>query len=296
MHGCNHMISESIRMQVRRLTRNRLHNAISRRLHRLGRECIDVFNVAAIRVFDRWPCHGEKYLVVGCESSGTTAIANLLFLGNPSIRFLEEGEHPWVWNAYMSIYQKTSSITDYPRLQLFDAIKVPGFAVIIAEFRHAFPNTRVIYCVRDPRDVVNSAINTWKVKIISELEDISWSKETWLGIERQDPVERLALRWKRYLQSATVAGNVLFVRYEDFCSNKVETIRELSSQLGLPFNQDRVRRLCDVQLSPKSVRDYRPIKPGGWHSGMLQRDHVRSIEEICKPEMEKWNYPLAFHS
>jgi hypothetical protein len=243
-----------------------------------------------ISIFNKWPCPDKKYLLVGSESSGTTAIANLLFVDVPSVRFFEEGHNQWIWDAYQKIYLRRQSIYDYPRLQLFDAIKVPGFATIIDEFRKGFPNSRIIYVVRDPRDFINSAIKTWKVKSVEELSDISWCKENWLGISSKDPIERLSIRWKIYINSAMAKDNILFIRYEDFFADKVNTIKHLALRLGLPFNKDRAEKLCGNQLCHISVRNYKPSGPGGWNTGILRHEHIEKIERICKDEMIYWKY------
>jgi hypothetical protein len=237
---------------------------------------------------DRWPCADGKYLLVGSESSGTTAVADFLFREVPDIRFLQEGRQPWVWDVHQRVYQGQAGIRDFPRLQLFDAIKVPGFAMIIEPFRAEFPNTRVIYMVRDPRDFVGSAFRTWAVRGIDDPARIPWVAEDWLGISSADPVERLCLRWKAYLRSASDASDVTFVRYEDFYLDKLGTIRDLARTLDLPFNQARVEARKDEQIS--RVRGYQPRGPGSWQVDLTE-PQVRRIEDLCSNEMAIWGYP-----
>lgn len=257
------------------------------------REFADVSALVPIRLFHRWPCRDRKLLLVGSESSGSTAIAKLLFLSSPSLRFLEEGYNQWVWNAYRQIYQGRRSIRDYPRLQLFDTIKVPGFATILRQFKESFPNSKIVYIVRDPRDFVNSAIKTWKVGSVAELTDVSWSKENWLGIQETDPVIRLALRWRTYLRCAESVPDVIFVRYEDFCADKPGTIQDLATAMEIPYDLDRVIALQNQQLSHVSVRDYKPAGPGGWRLGILEPQHINKIESACQAEMSRWHYQTA---
>lgn len=265
---------------------------VARKIHREVTAISDHLRGTVINVLDRWPCGDAKYLLVGSESSGTTAVSDLLFMEIAGIRFLNEGAQSWVWEAYQRIYQNQKTIRDYPKLQLFDAIKVPGFAAIIPQFREGFPNCRITYMVRDPRDFVNSAIKTFKAKAIEDLRTIPWVTEDWLGIPNQDPVERLCVRWKEYLRLAVEAEGVEFLRYEDFCADKLGTIRELASAMGLPFNESRVGKLADVQLMHSSVRDYKPKGPGGWKTGLLTKGDIDKIESICRPEMERWDYPF----
>ncbi len=271
-------------------------NIIGRVRNRLGlmrQELIDSARLIPIRVFDRWPCPDPKLLLVGSESSGSTAIAGLLFEGLSSRRYLEEGRNQWVWTAYQQIYQGRHRIADYPRLQLFDTIKVPGFATILPQFLAAFPNAKIVYIVRDPRDFVNSAIKTWKVDSIAGLADVSWSNETWLGIDETDPVARLAMRWCTYLRCAEATPGVSFVRYEDFCADKPGTIEKIAGIMEIPFNRDHVVDLQNRQLSHPSVRDYKPAGPGGWRNGMLAPEHIRTIESTCAAEMARWHYDRA---
>lgn len=258
-----------------------------------SRYLIDEIQAFYINRFRKLPSNKKMYLMVGSESSGTTAIAALLFLDIQKIRFLEEGDNQWVWDAYKKIYKKEHLIRDYPKLCLFDAIKVPGFAAIVPQYLKEFPNTKVIYIVRDPRDYVNSAIKTWKLKNVRELSQISWVRENWLGITNTDPVERLALRWKKYLDIVSELDDIIYVKYEDFCQNKVESIKNLADQTGLTFNRDRVEKLCDKQLCRQSVRAYKPLGPGGWQTGILTEEHIRTIEDICREEMLRWGYELS---
>ena len=237
---------------------------------------------------DRWPCTDPKYLLVGSESSGTTAIADLLFQDVRGVRFLVEGgRQAWVWEVYKRVHLGEATIRDFPRLQLFDAIKVPGFAMVIGPFRQEFPATSVVYVVRDPRDFVASALRTWRTRGISDMSKIPWVAEDWLGIRSTDPLERLCLRWKAYLSAGTEAEDVIFIRYEDFYADKASTIRDLAGRLRLPYNERRVDARKDMQIS--RVRKYAPRGPGSWKAE-LPVEQVRTVERLCAQEMSSWGY------
>ena len=236
-----------------------------------------------------WPCDAKQYLVVGCQSSGTTPISHLL-LKDACRRFLIEGEQNWVWDLCCSVYQGESQVRDYPRLQLFDGIKVPGFAAILDRYVEEFPNSAIVYVLRDPRDVVASAYKTWKISTHEELSNIPWVKATWLGIEATDPVARLVERWRLYLEVSQRVPNVTYVRYEDFCMNKVKCLSEVASSLDLRFNEKRVALLCDKQASGQGVRKYKPAGPGGWKDGFVSERDAKLIEDICGDHMRNWGY------
>ncbi len=270
-----------------------LKNSISDKINTYGNTGLDYIKEHYISILDRWPSEEQKYLLVGSESSGTTAVSDLMFKEIENLRYLEEGEQKWVWEAYRSVYQKQKSLRDYPRLQLFDAIKVPGFSVIIDEFLKEFPSTAVIYLVRDPRDFVCSSIKTWKIGRTEDFKNIPWVDVQWLGIDCVDPVECLAKRWKAYINAATKHEVVYFLKYEDFCQDKVGVISVLCEKLALPFNEARVTQLCDIQLSHASVRSYRPGGPGGWKNSILLQKDIRTIEKVCGDEMLEWGYELT---
>jgi len=269
-------------------SRDPLLRRVSRRFALEVQDAVDKTRGSVISALDRWPCTDRKYLIVGSESSGTTALADLLFVGIPGIRFFREGRRQaWVWEAYKRIHQGKASIRDYPRLQLFDAIKVPGFAMIIEQFRAGFTDTRVIYVVRDPRDFVGSAFRTWRAQGVDDPARIPWVYEDWLEIPNSDPVERLCMRWKAYLRSGSNAQDVVFIRYEDFYADKLLVIHDLAGLLGLPFNEERVAARKDEQIS--RARHYIPRGPGGW-SDDLTPEQVQTIERLCADEMRTWNY------
>ncbi|MDH5387400.1 MAG: GNAT family N-acetyltransferase [Gammaproteobacteria bacterium] len=270
-----------------------IRGSVADKIHIYGNGTLDYLKERWIRLSNKWPSLEKKYLLVGSESSGTTAVSDLLFKEVDNLRYLEEGEQQWVWKAYRSVYQKNTSLRNYPRLQLFDAIKVPGFSVIINEFLKEFPNTTVVYLIRDPRDFASSAIKTWKIRQMGEFKNIPWTDVQWLGVDCADPVERLAQRWKAYLTAAMKVDGVIFIKYEDFCQDKVGVISSLCKTLNLPFDKARVTQLCDIQLSHASVRAYRPSGPGGWQHSILEREHIEKIETICKEEMLKWGYKLT---
>ncbi|QDT73340.1 Sulfotransferase domain protein [Lacipirellula limnantheis] len=214
-----------------------------------------------------------------------------MLLGGGGGRFLDESEENWVWDAYMSIYQGKYRVTDYPRLQLFDYLKVPGFASILPEYQAAFPNANSIYVVRDPRDVLASAIRTFKVTSRQDIENIPWIKERWLGIETSHPIERLAHRWSIYLDRSADLKQVTYVKYEEFCRNKLLTAELLAKQLNLPFKMDIAKRLADRQATHSSTRDYSPAGSGTWRNSPLITDcDIDRMEAICGRQMLEWGY------
>lgn len=266
---------------------------VSRLSNRLGEEYERFSEKMAILSLrfkaSEWPSPRQQILLVGCESSGTTAISRLM-LRDGTGRFLYEGGNHWVWDACNAIYQRQTTLRDYPRLQIYDRMKIPRFASILDQYVEAYPNVKIVYVLRDPRDVVVSACKTFKVTTENGLSDIPWVTESWLGIEDQEPVARLARRWAIFLEQSQKTSGVCYVRYEDFCQDKVGSILDAAKQLDIACDRERLLQLCDSQASPPSTRDYKPAGPGGWKSGMLRDSDIETIQEICGDGMRQWGY------
>jgi hypothetical protein len=206
------------------------------------------------------------------------------------LRFLVEGENQWVWGAYQAVYRGKKTVRDYPRLQLFDALKVPGFAAILDRYVRDFPRSVIVYVVRDPRDVLAATYKRWRVANREALRKVPWCSEDWLGLPGDDPVVRLALRWRGYMEASRRVPGVIYVRYEDFCADKVRFICELGARVGTPVDEARIRGLADEQASPASVRPYRPEGPGAWTRGYVSDRDATLIRDLCGDYMEQWQY------
>ena len=240
--------------------------------------------------YQRWPCESPKRLVVGCESSGTTIIAKSLF-SKGRLRFLVEGEQSWVWDARSKIYQGQATFRDYPHLRLFDHWKVPGFAPVLPQLREVYPNCRTVYVIRDPRDVIASAFRTFQIKDRAGFAEVPWVKADWLGIEETDPIARMAMRWKIYLERSLEVDQVHYVRYEDFCDHKVATISELAQYLNISVDLKFVGSICNQQASNRRARAYAPQGPNTWQRlEALEPEDMERVKQICEPFFTQWGY------
>lgn len=191
----------------------------------------------------------------------------------------------------MSVYRGEAHLSEYPRLQLFDFVKVPGFAAILEKYKAAFPNSSIVYVVRDPRDVLLSAIRTFRVTSFDDLNEVNWIKQDWLGIPERDPVMRLAMRWLAYLREARKVAGVHFLKYEDFFCDRIEVIRQLADMLDIEFDQENAEKIAVTQASHASVRDYEPLGPLSPAAyPFLPGDAMQRIEGICASEMDEFRY------
>jgi len=225
-------------------------------------------------------------LIVGCERSGTSAISNLLHLATGKSILDDPKEY---WLKYPDIYANNGkfSFTQWIKLKINSIVKIPGFATILTNLsKMHFGDFKTYYLIRDPRDNVAALlerVNQGKAEL--------FLNTGWLDINNENIVEKLAMRWRRYLELAMkyqkYDGDIIFIKYEDFFDNKLNTIKTISKQLNFYFDEDKISNGLGNQFR-KSWND-RIRGPGRWKTDLYASD-VNKINEICVKLMRIWGY------
>jgi len=175
---------------------------------------------------------------------------------------------------------------------------------------------RVIYIVRDPRDVaVSFYYYNLKVRVIPDGYAIEEFVDRFIAAKVVGYADRVGcwedhvLSWLRLRQGK--AGFRL-IRYEDLLANPSKELRQLAPLLGIDPNPERIDRA--VQLSSaanmrsleqkqskewvttkdtrKDIPFVRDAKAGGWRS-KLPPTCVNRIEQAWGTTMEELGYELA---
>ncbi|MGH3145552.1 MAG: sulfotransferase domain-containing protein, partial [Rubrobacter sp.] len=161
----------------------------------------------------------------------------------------------------------------------------------------ALPESRVVFLVRDPRDVVSSTLNA------------TWIPKSRTGRERrakrvtQRPDSSVRTRAGGYLQDITHAkqaydahgGHKVLVRYEELRADTSETMKRICSTLEIPVRDRKVRRAVKKysweNLPNAGGRDKgrRKATPGGWRED-LTPEQVETVEGITAPVLDEF-YP-----
>ncbi len=96
---------------------------------------------------------------------------------------------------------------------------------ILRHLLPCLPELKVIYCLRDPRDMVTSALKKFADEDEGTFEYIaSW----------QDSYQTL----KRLLLNRDFAARIMVLRYEDFILHSAESVAEMSEFLGITLAED----------------------------------------------------------
>lgn len=202
---------------------------------------------------------GDKHspvFVLGNQKSGTTAIAQLLSLATNKT-YSHDMLYRHRFNS-SQVLQPDCTIRAFVEalpLEFYnDIIKEPNFSFLLPSILREFPNSKVLFIVRNPISNVRSIFDRLGISGNYEGSDPCAVKNlheenVWLSalkahLPQSDDlpcsfVASMSLRW---LELAKMAYDyrkyVLIVRYEDFLSDKPGVIKHLCEFAGLDVTSD----------------------------------------------------------
>jgi hypothetical protein len=180
-------------------------------------------------------------------------------------------------------------------------IKEPNGSVGAPLLMEALPESRMIFLIRDPRDVVASSMD-------------ARSEGSWLSERREDqgrasnsdknPNLYARTRANSYVQQiektrqayTAHGGRKVMVRYEDLLADTLKTMRRIYSALEIPVEEAELARSvekCSWENIPEEEKGQgkkrRKAQPGGWNED-LSAKQVEIVEDITGPLLEEF-YP-----
>jgi hypothetical protein len=161
-----------------------------------------------------------------------------------------------------------------------------------------FPNSSLIFLLRDGRDVVDSWLDAYR--------DGSWATDE--GAYPLDDTGRPALiRWQSsvWLHRTQVVQETyartdpdrrVLIRYEEMREDPVRALERISGMLGIEANREQLEEIAAANAYsrvPKTDkgagREIRQAEPGGWAKHM-SRDEIAQMHEILARKLDELGY------
>jgi hypothetical protein len=137
--------------------------------------------------------------------------------------------------------------------------KTPGHAPYASELRDLFPESTIVFMLRDPRAVVASFLR-YKASSLRTESDF------WIC----DTLEEAIRSYRRYIRPGiNLAEHFEFIRYEDLIADPLSTLQQVSRKLGIEFTP----QMLEARGSSESEFFEGTSKRGGalpeWKEGAL---------------------------
>ena len=182
-------------------------------------------------------------------------------------------------------------------------IKEPNGSIGAPLLAEAMPASRVIFLVRDPRDVAASGLDAarkggWQFE---NAADRGWKREALADNQPDVWVRRRAQNYVRHAGKAKEAyeahkGPKALVRYEELRDDTLGAMKRLYSTLGIEVGGEDLGRAVEKHTwenIPEKEKGqgkfYRKATPGGWRED-LTPDQVEIVEQVSAPLLKEF-YP-----
>lgn len=180
-------------------------------------------------------------------------------------------------------------------------IKEPNGSIGAPLLAEAFPESRIILLVRDPRDVVSSAMAAQRKGSWGDQWRANGSGDSLADTDPDEFARQWANMYTVTLGNARKAyeaheGPRVVVRYEDLRTDTLKAMKRLYSGLGIQVEEGALVRAVErhawenVPENKKGPdKPHRKATPGGWKED-LTPEQARIVEKLTAPILEEF-YP-----
>ena len=180
-------------------------------------------------------------------------------------------------------------------------IKEPNGSIGSPLLMEALPESRMIFLIRDPRDVVASSMDA---RSEGSWLSARWEEQGRESKQRENPnvyVRKRANSYVHQIEKTRQAyrahgGRKVMVRYEDLRADTLGTMKRIYSELEMPVEEAElawsVERNTWENIPEEEKgegKKRRKAKPGGWNEDLSARQ-VEIVEDVTAPLLKEF-YP-----
>ena len=178
-------------------------------------------------------------------------------------------------------------------------IKEPNGSMGAPLLMEALPESRMIFLIRDPRDVAASYVDAAKKGSYMYERRKDGKSAAMFEMPADDLVESMATSYLQNVGNAREAyeahkGPKVLVRYEDLRSNTLQTMKRICAALGIPVEEEELARAVKKhswENIPEEEKGegkfYRKAVPGGWREDLTPQQ-VETVERITAPLLKEF--------
>ncbi len=183
-------------------------------------------------------------------------------------------------------------------------IKEPHGSVGAPLLMRALPESRMVFLVRDPRDVMASTLDaqrqgsrpserrtTKRPELFEKNTKADRRPDAFVKGQAKTYLQDIERTWQAY---EAHEGHKVLVRYEDLRADTLGTMKQIYSTLGIPIGEEKLARVVEErswenvpegEKGPGTLR--RKATPGGWREDLtpkqieiVERETARILDEF----------------
>lgn len=214
------------------------------------------------------------------------------------------GSHKETWQRSIKSFVLEGANARFPELVHGGhlVIKEPNGSIGAPLLMEALPESRMIFLIRDPRDVVASVLDSFKEGGWNYKNIAGNGEHVFAGDGQLDTL--LKTRANRYVQDIDNTrkayeahqGHKTLVKYERLRTDTLNTLKQIQVDLEINVDQEELTQIVEKH-SWESISEekkgqgkfYRKATPGGWRED-LTPEQIEVVENTTAPLLEEF-YP-----